>query len=106
VTDKDICDAVNAIIENKGGLAVAEDGNVEVLPLPIAGIMTNEDGYIVAEKYIKIDKLAKKLGTKLYAPFITLSFMALPVIPQLKLSDLGLFDGSRFEFVKLKVVDN
>lgn len=101
VTDKDICDAVNAVIGNKGGLAVAHGGKVEALPLPVAGIMTNEDGYTVAEKYTKLDKLAKQLGTKLYAPFITLSFMALPVIPQLKLSDLGLFDGIKFGFVDL-----
>lgn len=103
VTDEDICNAVNAIIENKGGLAVVLDGKAEVLPLPIAGIMTKEDGHTVAEKYIKLDKLAKELGTKLYAPFITLSFMALPVIPQLKLSDRGLFDGKKFEFADLVV---
>lgn len=103
VTDKDICDSVNAIIEKKGGIAVAYDGKVEVLPLPIAGIMTNEDGHTVAEKYINIDKLAKELGSNLYAPFITLSFMALPVIPQLKLCDKGLFDGKKFEFVDLVV---
>lgn len=103
VNDEDICEAVNAIIENKGGLAVAHGGKAEVLPLPIAGIMANEDGYVVAEKYTKIDKLAKELGSKLNAPFITLSFMALPVIPQLKLSDKGLFDGKKFEFVDLVV---
>ncbi|MDQ3021490.1 MAG: adenine deaminase [Bacteroidota bacterium] len=103
VEDEDICNAVNAIIKNKGGLSVVHGGKAEVLPLPIAGIMTNEDGHSVAEKYIKIDKLAKALGSKLYAPFITLSFMALPVIPQLKLSDGGLFDGKKFEFVDLVV---
>ncbi len=101
VSDEDICNAVNAVIENKGGLSVAHNGDIEVLHLPIAGIMTNEDGYVVAEKYIKIDKLAKELGSKLNAPFITLSFMALTVIPQLKLSDKGLFDGKKFEFVNL-----
>lgn len=101
VSDEEICNAVNAVIENKGGLSVAHNEDIEVLPLPIAGIMTNEDGYVVAEKYIKIDKLAKELGSKLSAPFITLSFMALTVIPQLKLSDKGLFDGKKFEFVNL-----
>ncbi len=106
VSDKDICDAVNAIIENKGGLAVADGGRVEVLPLPVAGIMTTEDGYSVSEKYIKLDKLVKQFGSKLTAPFITLSFMALLVIPQLKLSDLGLFDGKNFEFVDLYKADN
>lgn len=103
VTDEDICNAVNAIIENKGGISVSCEGKTEVLPLPVAGIMTNEDGYITAEKYTKIDKLAKELGSTLHAPFMTLSFMALLVIPQLKLSDKGLFDGSKFEFVELGV---
>ncbi len=103
VNDEDICNAVNAIIENKGGVSVSSEGKTEVLPLPVAGIMTTEDGYIVAEKYTAIDKLAKELGSSLNAPFMTLSFMALLVIPQLKLSDKGLFDGSKFEFVDLVV---
>jgi len=103
ITDKDICNAVNAIVESKGGISVSHEGKTEILPLPIAGIMTNEDGYITAEKYTKIDALAKHLGTKLQAPFMTLSFMALLVIPQLKLSDKGLFDSSKFEFVELIV---
>jgi len=103
VTDEDICHAVNSIIENKGGIAVSFDGKTEVLPLPVAGIMTNEDGYVAAEKYTAIDKLAKELGSTLHAPFMTLSFMALLVIPQLKLSDKGLFDGSKFEFVDLMI---
>ncbi|MEO7293083.1 MAG: adenine deaminase C-terminal domain-containing protein, partial [Ginsengibacter sp.] len=71
-----------------------------VLPLPVAGLMSNEDGYNVAELYTTIDKAAKALGSKLSAPFMTLSFMALLVIPHLKLSDLGLFDGDKFAFVK------
>jgi adenine deaminase len=103
VTDEDICNAVNGIIDYKGGISVSFDGNVEVLPLPVAGIMTNEDGYLTAEKYTKLDAIAKELGTSLHAPFMTLSFMALLVIPQLKLSDKGLFDGSKFEFVGLFV---
>ncbi len=103
VTDQDICGAVNAVIESKGGISVFYDRKAEVLPLPVAGIMTNEDGYITAEKYTKIDAIAKQLGTKLNAPFMTLSFMALLVIPKLKLSDKGLFDGSKFEFVDLAV---
>lgn len=101
VTDEDICHAVNSVIENKGGIAVSSEGKKEVLPLPVAGIMTNEDGYITAERYTALDKLAKELGSTLHAPFMTLSFMALLVIPQLKLSDKGLFDGSKFEFVDL-----
>lgn len=103
VTDEDICDAVNGIIDYKGGISVSFDGNVEVLPLPVAGIMANEDGYTTAKKYTKLDAMAKELGTTLHAPFMTLSFMALLVIPQLKLSDKGLFDGSKFEFVDLFV---
>ncbi|MFC2093903.1 adenine deaminase [Bacteroidota bacterium] len=101
VTDEDICKAVNSIIDHKGGVSVVYEGKQEVLPLPIAGIMTNEDGYRVAENYSKIDKLAKDLGSNLHAPYMTLSFMALLVIPALKLSDKGLFDGNKFEFVEL-----
>jgi adenine deaminase len=103
VDDEDICSAVNAIVESKGGVSVSFDGKTEVLPLPVAGIMTNEDGWMAAEKYTKIDKLAKELGTTLNAPFMTLSFMALLVIPQLKLSDKGLFNGKTFNFTDLFV---
>lgn len=101
VSDEDICQSVNAIIENKGGIAVAAHDMVEVLPLPVAGIMSNRDGYSVAKSYALLDQKAKDLGTKLYAPFMTLSFMALLVIPSLKLSDKGLFDGNTFKFVPL-----
>lgn len=101
VTDEDICKAVNAIIENKGGISVSSDGITESLPLPVAGIMTTDDGWVTAEIYTALDRSAKDLGTNLKAPFMTLSFMALLVIPQLKLSDKGLFDGSKFEFADL-----
>lgn len=100
--DHDICRAVNAIIENKGGISVAFKGNVEALPLPVAGIMSPDDGYSIAKKYSELDKKAKQLGTKLHAPFMTLSFMALLVIPSLKLSDKGLFDGNSFKFIPLQ----
>lgn len=102
VNDEDICNAVNGIIKHKGGVSVSLNGNTEVLGLPVAGIMSNEDGYEVADKYTEIDKLAKQLGTQMYAPYMTLSFMALLVIPALKLSDKGLFDGSKFEFTPLQ----
>jgi adenine deaminase len=69
------------------------------LPLPVAGLMSMEDGYIIAEKYKAMDAAAKKLGSTLSSPFMTLSFMALLVIPHLKLSDRGLFDGDGFTFV-------
>jgi adenine deaminase len=103
VSDEDICRAVNGIIGHKGGISVAVDGGINVLPLPVAGIMSNDEGVKVAAEYTKLDALAKKLGTELHAPFMTLSFMALLVIPQLKLSDKGLFDGRKFEFVDLYV---
>lgn len=102
-SDAEICAAVNLLIENKGGIAVVNGADRRALPLPVAGIMSQEDGYTVAKKYEDLDKLAKQLGTKLYAPFMTLSFMALLVIPELKLSDKGLFSGSSFSFVPLQV---
>ena len=79
------------------------DGKVEVLPLPVAGIMSNEDGWVVAQKYDKLNKLPKLIGCHLHSPYMTLSFMALLVIPALKLGDKGLFDGQKFEFVDLFV---
>lgn len=75
------------------------EGHRTIVPLPVAGIMSDQDGYEVANRYRDLDQLAKQMGSGLGAPFMTLSFMALLVIPSLKLSDKGLFDGSRFEFV-------
>jgi adenine deaminase len=89
--------AVNAVIEKKGGISIADGEIVKNLPLTVAGLMSMEDGYQVAEAYTTLDAHAKKLGSKLQAPFMTLSFMALLVIPHLKLSDLGLFDGDKFQ---------
>jgi adenine deaminase len=96
--DESICRAVNLVIEQRGGISVTGNGDM-VLPLPVAGLMSNEDGYKVAAAYTAIDKAAKDLGSSLSAPFMTLSFMALLVIPHLKLSDKGLFDGDSFSFV-------
>lgn len=102
--DKTLCEAVNAIIEHKGGISATDGEQMHVLPLPVAGIMTNADGYEVARQYAKIDGWVKsELGCQLSAPFMTLSFMALLVIPELKLSDKGLFDGSSFAFAELFV---
>jgi adenine deaminase len=101
-TDGDLCAAVNALIEAKGGLTVVDGGRVEVLPLEVAGLMSR-DGDAVASSYAKLDCLARDLGSPLAAPFMTLSFMALLVIPALKLSDRGLFDGRAFRFVPLEV---
>jgi len=99
VNDEAICKAVNLVIERKGGLAAVAENNEMILPLPIAGLMSDEDGYKIARDYTKIDQMSKDMGSKLRAPFMTLSFMALLVIPSLKLSDRGLFDGEKFEFI-------
>jgi adenine deaminase len=100
VDDESICKAVNLLIENKGGVSCVNNNTRLVVPLPVAGLMSNEDGYKVAEQYSLIDKAAKEAGSTLASPFMTLSFMALLVIPHLKLSDLGLFDGDKFELIK------
>ncbi len=100
VDDNSIKEAVNAIIEANGGVSIyTEPGHLNVLPLPVAGLMSATDGYEVASAYARIDKAARDAGSSLASPFMSLSFMALLVIPQLKLSDLGLFDADRFEFV-------
>ena len=105
--DESLCRAVNAVIDHKGGIScvcpVEPEGSWTemVLALPVAGLMSREDGYQVAARYEQLDRMAKEEGgAKLSAPFMTLSFMALLVIPHLKLSDKGLFDGDSFSFVK------
>ena len=99
VDDESICQAVNLIIDSKGGVSCVKDNLEMVLPLPIAGLMSADDGYRVAELYSLIDKAAKEAGSTLSAPFMTLSFMALLVIPHLKISDKGLFDGDAFNLI-------
>lgn len=99
--DASICSAVNLLIEAKGGVSAVWGDQKEVLPLPVGGIMSPEDGYEVAAAYTRIDRLAKEMGSTLNSPFMTLSFMALLVIPDLKLSDKGLFDGKKFEFTEV-----
>lgn len=101
--DEDMCRAINIIIECQGGIAVAWQENVKILPLPIGGIISPEDGYTIAQAYLELDKQVKNLGSILDAPFMTLSFMALLVIPSLKISDKGLFDVNRFAFVPLTI---
>ena len=98
VDDESICKAVNLVIGQRGGVSCVGNQDL-VLSLPVAGLMSAEDGYVVAEKYTAIDKAAKALGSTLSAPYMTLSFMALLVIPHVKLSDLGLFDGDSFSFI-------
>jgi adenine deaminase len=100
VDDESICKAVNLVIKAKGGVSAVGDLVEKILGLPVAGLMSNEGGYKVASDYTAIDKMTKEvLGSTLAAPFMTLSFMALLVIPHLKLSDLGLFDGDGFKFI-------
>ncbi len=100
IDNESICKAINKVIECKGGVAASDNYQTQIVPLPIAGLMSDEDGYKVAAEYTKIDLFTKnELGSTLQSPFMTLSFMALLVIPHLKLSDKGLFDGDAFKFV-------
>jgi adenine deaminase len=97
VNDHEIVQAINTVIQEKGGISCVKEQELKVLGLPVAGLMSKDDPYMVAEAYSTIDAMAKSLGSKLGSPFMTLSFMALLVIPHLKLSDKGLFDGDRFK---------
>lgn len=99
VNDESICKAVNLVVAAKGGVAAVNDTEQHILPLPVGGLMSDQNGYEVAKNYMAIDQFAKDLGSTLAAPFMTLSFMGLLVIPHLKLSDKGLFDGDSFTFV-------
>lgn len=97
--DEDLCAAINLIIEHKGGISLVNGPHHRVLPLPVAGIMSDADAWTVADAYSTMDREAKALGSTLDAPYMTLSFMALLVIPHLKLSDKGLFDGDAFRLL-------
>jgi adenine deaminase len=101
VSDEEILRAVALVNQSKGGISWVNGDSEEVLDLPVAGIMSHRNASEVAMQYDKLDKLAKSLGSSLKAPYMTLSFMALLVIPELKLSDKGLFDGNTFSFVEL-----
>ncbi|MFT3902936.1 MAG: adenine deaminase [Niabella sp.] len=98
--DESLCQAVNLVIKEQGGIAAVNGEKEIIVPLPVAGLMSTNDGYKVSAAYTEINKLTKEMGSQLAAPFMTLSFMALLVIPSLKLSDKGLFDGEKFEFIK------
>ena len=100
VDEESICRAVNLIIREKGGVSCIIEKEEKVIALPVGGLMSNADGFLVADAYTSIDAMAKRAGSKLSAPFMTLSFMALLVIPHLKLSDKGLFDGDKFEILQ------
>ncbi len=103
VTDDDLVRAINILIENRGGVVTSSAEEIVSLALPVAGLMSTRDGYRVAAAYEHADALAHRLGTKLDAPFMTLAFMPLLVIPELKLSDKGLFDVNKFGFTSLFV---
>ncbi|CAM1353009.1 adenine deaminase [Tenacibaculum ascidiaceicola] len=103
VSDELICKAVNLLIENKGGVCAVTASEEKVVPLPVAGIMSDKSAIEIGKAYAELDVMAKKQGSKLRAPYMTLSFMALLVIPSLKLSDKGLFDGNTFKFTSLEV---
>jgi adenine deaminase len=99
VDDESLARAINFVIETKGGVSCVGPDVEQCLPLPIGGLMSADDGYTVAAAYTSIDKAAKSLGSSLSAPFMSLSFMALLVIPHVKLSDKGLFDGDGFGLI-------
>jgi len=100
-SDADLCRAVNRIVHSRGGICAVGTNAEELLPLPVAGLMSDAAFPVVARRYVELDQAAKRLGCRLHAPFMTLSFMALLVIPELKLSDRGLFDGRQFAFTDL-----
>ncbi|MFC2102478.1 adenine deaminase [Bacteroidota bacterium] len=99
--DESLTKAINLIVSSKGGISIVDGDHEMVIPLPYAGIMSDQDGYGIAQLYEQMDQWAKRLGSTLRAPYMTLSFMALLVIPNLKLSDKGLFDGTKFAFTPL-----
>jgi adenine deaminase len=102
VDDESLVSAINAVVKMQGGIAVAFSNGTVDLPLQVAGIVSVDDGYSVAKQYHNLDELVKtKLKSALQAPFMTLSFMALLVIPELKMSDKGLFNGKTFSFVSI-----
>ena len=100
-SDAELCRVVNLVIEQRGGIAAVNGQEELILALPVAGIMSDRDGHSVAALYSELDQFAKGLGSTLPAPFMSLSFLALLVIPELKLSDQGLFDGVRFKFTSV-----
>ncbi|MEE9407166.1 MAG: adenine deaminase [Polaribacter sp.] len=103
VSDEAICKAVNLIIENRGGVCAVNNTEEKIVSLPVAGIMSDLSAEEIGKSYAELDKMAKQMGSKLRAPYMSLSFMALLVIPSLKLSDKGLFDGTSFKFTSLEI---
>ena len=100
-SDAEITMAINKIIDSKGGILASEGDRTCLLSLPVGGLMSELEGALIAEKYEEVDAMAKELGSTLRAPFMTVAFMSLLVIPELKLGDVGLFDGKLFAFTDL-----
>jgi len=103
VSDEMICKAVNLIIKNRGGVCAVTLLEENIVSLPVAGIMSDKSAQEIGKQYAELDKMAKKMGSQLRAPYMSLSFMALLVIPSLKLSDKGLFNGEKFQFTSLEI---
>jgi adenine deaminase len=103
VSDEMIVKAVNLLIKNKGGVCAVTATEEKIVSLPVAGIMSDKSGADVGNAYAVLDKMAKEMGSQLRAPYMSLSFMALLVIPSLKLSDKGLFNGDSFQFTSLEI---
>jgi len=103
VSDAMVCKAVNLVIENRGGVCAVNNTEEKIVSLPVAGIMSDKPAQEIGKNYAELDKMAKEMGSKLRAPYMSLSFMALLVIPSLKLSDKGLFDGNTFQFTSLEI---
>lgn len=102
-SDEEIVSAINQIIDYKGGILTCNKDKTVVLPLPVGGLMSDEDGPTIARRYEEADSMVKELGSPLKAPFMTVAFMSLLVIPKLKLTDKGLFDGRNYCFTELMV---
>lgn len=105
VSDEALCKAVNALIDNEGGICAISNTTEKIIPLPIAGIMSDQNAETIGKQYAQLDHMAKQMGSTLHAPYMSLSFMALLVIPALKLSDKGLFDGGKFEFTSVQIAN-
>lgn len=103
VSDEAICKAVNLLIKHEGGICAISNIEEKSVALPIAGIMSDQNAETIGRQYSELDQMAKHMGSKLHAPYMSLSFMALLVIPSLKLSDKGLFNGDTFQFTTLEV---
>lgn len=99
-SDKFLSDVVNMIMKSEGGIAAVDNDRKEILPLPVGGIMSDQPGEVAASKYERLSFMVKEMGSTITSPFMLISFMALLVIPRLKISDKGLFDGETFEFIK------